>query len=99
MRVVRAMLSLNRGAVPSADALLPTKSVRICRSCGGGHWDDSVSLCHACNNPLGDAEVVNHTFRIENVATQPRLPEDLARVLVPSLRRPSNEAASASTSR
>lgn len=70
-RVVRAMLALNRTGSPSTDALLPTKTVRVCRTCGAGHWDDSVSLCHACAAPLGDAEVVNHTYRIENVATQP----------------------------
>jgi Lhr-like helicase len=70
-RVVRAMLSLNRDAGVAADALLPTKSVRICRTCGAGHWDDATSLCHACAVPLSNAEVVNHTYRIENVATRP----------------------------
>ncbi len=70
-RVVRAMLSLNQQAVATADVRLPTKRVRICRICGAGHWNDSDSMCHACGVSLGDAEIVNHTYRIENVATQP----------------------------
>jgi hypothetical protein len=28
-------------------------------------------MCHACAASLGDAEIVNHTYRIENVSTQP----------------------------
>lgn len=70
-RVVRAMLSLNQQAVATADVRLPTKTVRICQVCGAGHWTDEASLCHACGVSLGDAEIVNHTCRIENVATQP----------------------------
>ena len=69
-RVVRAMLSLGGRETVAPEAQLPTKRVRICRSCGGGHFTDAVSNCHACNSPLGDAEIVNHVFRIENVATQ-----------------------------
>jgi len=69
-RVVRAMLPLGtKEATP--DALLPTERVRICRVCGAGHFSEAPSNCHACNHPLGDAEIVNHVFRIENVATQP----------------------------
>jgi Lhr-like helicase len=69
-RVVRAMLPLgSKEATP--DALLPTERVRVCRTCGAGHFSDAPSNCHACNHPLGDAEIVNHVFRIENVATQP----------------------------
>jgi superfamily II DNA/RNA helicase len=69
-RVVRALLSLgHQGA--TADIRLPTKSVRICKSCGAGHFNDQVSMCHACEASLGDAEIVNHIYRIENVATQP----------------------------
>ena len=70
-RVVRAMLSLERQSNPGPDASLPTLRVRICRSCGAGHWTDDVSMCHACGASLGDAEIVNNTYRIENVATQP----------------------------
>lgn len=69
-RVVRAMLSLSQQA-NTADVRLPTKKVRICKACGAGHWTDEASMCHACDTPLGDAEVVNHTYRIENVSTQP----------------------------
>ena len=70
-RVVRAMLALNHQTSATADVKLPTKTVRICKACGAGHWTDEASMCHACNASLGDSEVVNHTFRIENVSTQP----------------------------
>lgn len=70
-RVVRAMLSLSHQASTTADVHLPTKKVRICKACGAGHWNDDASLCHACGASLGDAEIVNHTYRIENVSTQP----------------------------
>lgn len=70
-RVVRALLSLEHRETATTETLLPTKSVRICKSCGGGHFEDETSVCHACSRPLGDAEVVNHVYRIENVATQP----------------------------
>lgn len=70
-RVVRAMLSLNHQASATADVRLPTKTVRICKACGAGHWSDEASMCHSCSRPLGDAEIVNHTYRIENVSTQP----------------------------
>lgn len=70
-RVVRAMLSLSHQSSATADALLPTKKVRICKACGAGHWSDEASMCHACSTPLGDAEIVNYIYRIENVATQP----------------------------
>lgn len=70
-RVVRAMLSLGHQANATPDVRLPTKTVRVCRSCGGGHWTDDSSMCRACGAPLGDAEIINHTYRIENVSTQP----------------------------
>lgn len=70
-RVVRAMLSLNHEGAAPADRKLPTRPVRICRNCGAGHWNDEVSICHACRTSLGDAEIVNHTYRIENVSTRP----------------------------
>jgi Lhr-like helicase len=70
-RVVRALLALGPQDSASTDARLPTQSVRICRACGAGHFDDQASLCHGCDAPLGDAEIVNHVFRIENVATHP----------------------------
>lgn len=69
-RVVRAMLSL-QSAGAAADAKIPTTSVRICRECGAGHWEEGVSTCHACSAPLGDPEVVRDTYRIENVSTLP----------------------------
>ena len=70
-RVVRALLSLGHQQSATADAQLPTKTVRICASCGAGHYDDDLSLCHACGTPLGNAEIVGNVYRIENVATQP----------------------------
>ncbi|HQP36941.1 MAG TPA: DUF1998 domain-containing protein, partial [Polyangiaceae bacterium] len=70
-RVVRALLSLGHRDSATADTRLPTKTVRICKTCGGGHFDDQASMCHACGNSLGDAEIVHHIYRIENVATQP----------------------------
>ncbi len=71
-RVVRALLPLERkdGGAP-ADVQLPTKAVRICKSCGAAHFDDHASTCHGCELPLGDAEHVKNIFRIENVATYP----------------------------
>lgn len=70
-RVVRALLSLGGREASTPDALLPTKSVRICKRCGAGHFSEERSTCHGCGSPLGDAEIVKHVFRIENVATQP----------------------------
>jgi superfamily II DNA/RNA helicase len=70
-RVVRALLSLGHREAATPDALLPTKAVRICRTCGAGHFDGETSLCHACGASLGDAEIVGSVYRIENVSTQP----------------------------
>ncbi|MEY4513466.1 MAG: hypothetical protein RLZZ450_5588 [Pseudomonadota bacterium] len=70
-RVVRALLSLSHQGSATPDTRLPTKSVRICKCCGAGHFNDQASMCHACGASLGDAEIVNHVYRIENVATQP----------------------------
>ena len=70
-RVVRALLSLGHRESATPDSQLPTKAMRICTSCGGGHFGDDLSMCHACGTSLGDADVVGNTYRIENVATQP----------------------------
>lgn len=70
-RVVRALLALGHREGTKFDARLPTQSVRICRECGAGHFDDESSLCDACEASLGDAEIVGDVYRIENVATQP----------------------------
>jgi Lhr-like helicase len=69
-RVVRALLSLSGLDATTPNAELPTKSVRICKSCGAAHFTPERSTCHGCGVSLGDAELVNHVFRIENVATQ-----------------------------
>jgi hypothetical protein len=70
-RVVRAMLSLNKQSGAARDAKLPTKSLRICKNCGAGHFKEDISMCHGCDMSLGDSERINHIYRIENVATQP----------------------------
>ena len=57
-RVVRALLSLGGQDGANPEAKLPTQSVRICASCGGAHFNDDASLCHACGEPLGEAERV-----------------------------------------
>jgi superfamily II DNA/RNA helicase len=69
-RVVRALLSLGQRDAAMPDVELPTKSVRICAQCGAGHFEDQASMCHACGASLGTAEIVNHVYRIENVATK-----------------------------
>jgi Lhr-like helicase len=75
-RVVRALLSLSGLDATTPNAELPTKSVRICRGCGAGHFTPERSTCHGCGAPLAgdgaraDAELVNDVYRIENVATQ-----------------------------
>ena len=70
-RVVRALLSLGHRDSATPDARLPTRAVRICASCGAGHFGDDRSMCHACGQSLGSAEAVGNTYRIENVATYP----------------------------
>lgn len=68
-RVVRALLALDRHDTPAAHAQLPTKSVRICAECGAGHFEAHWTMCHACGHPLGNAQMVQAAYRIENVAT------------------------------
>ena len=70
-RVVRALFSLGHRESATPDARLPTRAVRICASCGAGHFGDELSMCHACGQSLGNADVVGNTYRIENVATHP----------------------------
>jgi hypothetical protein len=70
-RVVRAMLSLDQQPGAAADVRLTTKTVRVCKQCGAGHWTDEESRCVSCGASLGDADIIKDTYRIENVATQP----------------------------
>jgi superfamily II DNA/RNA helicase len=70
-RVVRALLSLGSKEGAAPDSQLPTKKLRICERCGGGHFDETASVCHACGAALDTPEIVNNVYRIENVATQP----------------------------
>src|SRR5207344_749631 len=66
-RVVRALLALGPQDPANAEVRLPTQTVRICRACGAGHFEDESSLCRGCSMALGNAEIVNNVFRIENV--------------------------------
>jgi Lhr-like helicase len=70
-RVVRAMFAISHKEGGTADARLPTRSVRVCKSCGAGHFDSAASLCQSCEAPLADAEIIKEVYRIENVATHP----------------------------
>ncbi len=69
-RVVRAMLSASHQDAGTADTQLVTEVARLCTECGAGHFEER-STCHACGLPLAQAEIVNHVYRIENVATWP----------------------------
>ncbi|MBL8618291.1 MAG: DEAD/DEAH box helicase [Deltaproteobacteria bacterium] len=69
-RVVRAMLSAPEQDASRAEARLTTEVARLCAHCGAGHFDEA-NTCHACGTPLDAAEIVNHVYRIENVATWP----------------------------
>lgn len=70
-RVVRAMLSLGQRDSVTADYRLPTQTIRVCRLCGAGHFDEHASTCRGCARSLDDAEIIRNTYRIENVGTQP----------------------------
>lgn len=70
-RVVRALFALGQEGGTTAEAKLPTKTVRICRSCGAGHFEDTLSMCQGCGTLLREAEIVNSIYHIKNVATQP----------------------------
>jgi Lhr-like helicase len=70
-RVVAARLAI--GADATAAAELPTISVRICTSCGAAHFREGVNSCHTCGQGLGDARLIDHLYRIENVDTAPTL--------------------------
>lgn len=69
-QVERVMISVGQRESATAEIRLPTKTVRICRSCGAGHFQESVSNCHSCHAALGDAEIVREIYRVENVATR-----------------------------
>ena len=49
-RVVRALIAASQAGTAAADVRLPTTSVRICATCGAGHFDTSDSTCHACGH-------------------------------------------------
>jgi len=69
-QVDKVMFALGHRDSVTADVRLPTKTVRICRSCGAGHFTQDDSICHSCLSPLGDAEIVREIFRVENVSTR-----------------------------
>jgi hypothetical protein len=69
-QVERVMISVGHRDGATVEVRLPTKTVRICRSCGAGHFQEAVSNCHSCNATLNDAEIVREIYRVENVATR-----------------------------
>lgn len=69
-QVERVMISVGQRESATAEVRLPTKAVRICRSCGAGHFQEAISNCHSCQTPLADAEIVREIYRVENVATR-----------------------------
>lgn len=71
-QVDRVMLSIGQKDSSVADTRLSTKSVRICRACGAGHFRADDSNCHSCKLPLNDAEIVRDIYRVENVSTRQR---------------------------
>ncbi|TPV95091.1 MAG: DUF1998 domain-containing protein, partial [Myxococcales bacterium FL481] len=70
-RVVRALLALGQRDAAGGDVKLATETVRICRACGAGHFNEELSTCHGCRNSLDTAEIIHDVYRIENVDTQP----------------------------
>ena len=54
----------------SDDSELVTNDVFICSNCGACH-ECEKERCHACNKPMGEAVLVKHTLRIDNVETAP----------------------------
>ncbi|AEI64560.1 DEAD/DEAH box helicase [Corallococcus macrosporus] len=70
-RVVRAKLSIGHRDQRAPGTTLPTEAVYVCKQCGAGHFNTQVSVCHACRAPLGDADIIQSLYRIENVDTQP----------------------------
>ncbi len=69
-QVERVMISVGQRDGATAEVRLPTKTVRICRACGAGHFTESISNCHSCSTVLSDAEIVREIYRVENVATR-----------------------------
>jgi len=72
-RVVAAKLSVGSSHEASAGAWLATRAARVCTRCGAAHFDDAVNGCHGCGHPLGEAQLVQNLYRIENVDTYPVL--------------------------
>jgi hypothetical protein len=72
-RVVAARIAVGTGAAADAGdaAKLATISAKVCTACGAAHFRDDRNACHACGTNLGDAQVVNNLYRVENVDTQP----------------------------
>lgn len=69
-RVTRAVLSLGNRGTPE-NPYLPTRMVRICQSCGAGHFGDDDSVCHSCERALHTPELIPSLYRVENVSTDP----------------------------
>jgi Lhr-like helicase len=72
-RVVAARLALGTNTDGTTGPRLTTRSARVCRACGAAEFSDGRNFCHACEEALGDAQVIGDLYRIENVDTQPAL--------------------------
>jgi ATP-dependent helicase YprA (DUF1998 family) len=69
-RVVRAILQISAREKAGSDVALPTKTIVICGTCGAGHDNKTLSVCHACKAPLSKGGEVDRCYRIENVGTR-----------------------------
>ncbi len=69
-RVVRAILTPGQRQGSKIEPVLPTQTFKLCHVCGAAHLKDDESMCHACNAPLEDKQVIASAYRIENVGTR-----------------------------
>lgn len=67
-RVHRAKLPVNS----SEDGHLRLRRLRICKSCGASHSDDTLNRCHACGTELTDnSDLITNILPIEAVDARP----------------------------
>ena len=71
-RVRRAVLSVREEGGVRVSAKLPTQGVRLCPSCGYGHFGDKKDYerCVICDRRLGGGRLIQNLYRIEQVSTQ-----------------------------
>lgn len=69
-RVYKAILGVDPQNEPGAiHTGLTTQKATICPKCGACQWNDAVSNCKVCNEPLDHSERIANVYRIENVDT------------------------------